>query len=122
MSGVAALNAGPDGAPRYVPSVVVDKLTGQMLASMIGMALFHRERTGQGQEVHVPMLETMLSFLLVEHLWGAVTEPAGAGARLSTHADAASAAICDAGRLHLGDRGKRCALAPACSRRWAGRR
>jgi crotonobetainyl-CoA:carnitine CoA-transferase CaiB-like acyl-CoA transferase len=72
MSGLAALNAGPDGAPRYVPSVVVDKLTGQMLASMIGMALFHRERTGHGQEVHVPMLETMLSFLLVEHLWGAV--------------------------------------------------
>jgi crotonobetainyl-CoA:carnitine CoA-transferase CaiB-like acyl-CoA transferase len=71
MSGLAALNAGPDGAPRYVPSVVVDKLTGQMLASMVGMALFHRERTGQGQEVHVPMLETMLSFLLVEHLWGA---------------------------------------------------
>lgn len=72
MSGLAALNAGPDGAPRYVPSVMVDKLTGQTLASMIGMALFHRERTGQGQEVHVPMLETMLSFLLVEHLWGAV--------------------------------------------------
>lgn len=72
MSGIAALNAGPDGAPRYVPSVMVDKLTGQMLASMIGMALFHRERTGQGQEVHVPMLETMLSYLLVEHLWGAV--------------------------------------------------
>jgi crotonobetainyl-CoA:carnitine CoA-transferase CaiB-like acyl-CoA transferase len=72
MSGIAALNAGPDGAPRYVPSVMVDKLTGQMLASMIGMALFHRERTGQGQEVHVPMLETMLSYLLVEHMWGAV--------------------------------------------------
>jgi crotonobetainyl-CoA:carnitine CoA-transferase CaiB-like acyl-CoA transferase len=71
MSGIATLNAGPDGAPRYVPSVMVDKLTGQMLASMIGMALFHRERTGQGQEVHVPMLETMLSFLLVEHMWGA---------------------------------------------------
>ena len=74
MSGLAALNSGPDGAPRYVPSVVVDKLTGQMLASMIGMALFHRERSGQGQEVHVPMLETMLSFLLVEHMWGAVLD------------------------------------------------
>ena len=71
MSGLAALN-GADGVPRYVPSVVVDKLTGHMLASMIGMALLHRERTGEGQEVHVPMLETMLSFLLVEHLWGAV--------------------------------------------------
>ena len=72
MSGLASLNAGPDGAPRYVPSVMVDKLTGHMLASMIGMALFHRQRTGQGQEVQVPMLETMLSFLMVEHLWGAV--------------------------------------------------
>lgn len=81
MSGAAALNAGPAQgsmaeAPRYFPTVVVDKLTGQMLASMIGMALFHRERTGQGQAVHVPMMETMLSFLLVEHLWGAtIDEP-----------------------------------------------
>jgi crotonobetainyl-CoA:carnitine CoA-transferase CaiB-like acyl-CoA transferase len=71
ISGAAALNAGADGAPRYFPTVVVDKLTGQMLASMVGMALFHRERTGQGQEVHLPMLETMLGFLLVEHMWGA---------------------------------------------------
>ena len=71
MSGVAALN-GVNGAPRYMPSVIADKLTGHMLASMIGMALLHRERTGEGQEVHVPMLETMLSFLLVEHLWDAV--------------------------------------------------
>jgi crotonobetainyl-CoA:carnitine CoA-transferase CaiB-like acyl-CoA transferase len=72
ISGLAALNAATDGAPRYVPSVIVDKLTGQMLASMVGMALFHRERTGQGQEVHVPMLETTLGFLLVEHMWGMV--------------------------------------------------
>jgi crotonobetainyl-CoA:carnitine CoA-transferase CaiB-like acyl-CoA transferase len=72
MSGLAALNAATDGAPRYVPSVIVDKLTGQMLASMVGMALLHRERTGQGQEVHVPMLETTLAFLLVEHMWGMV--------------------------------------------------
>ena len=70
-SGMASLNPGPDGAPRYFPTVVADKYCGQMLASMIGMALFHRERTGQGQEVHVPMLETMVSFLLVEHFWGA---------------------------------------------------
>ncbi len=76
LSGIASLNAGPDGAPRYFPMVVVDKLTGSTLASMIGMALFHRERTGQGQEVHVPMLETILSFTLVEHFWhGMFNEP-----------------------------------------------
>jgi crotonobetainyl-CoA:carnitine CoA-transferase CaiB-like acyl-CoA transferase len=69
VSGIASLNAGPDGAPRYFPSVLVDKLTGVTLASMIGMALFHRERTGEGQEIHLPMMETILSFALVEHLW-----------------------------------------------------
>lgn len=72
LSGIASLNAGPDGAPRYFPTVIVDKLTGSVLASMIGMAQFHRERTGEGQEVHVPMLETILSFTLIEHLWGAI--------------------------------------------------
>ncbi|HVY15290.1 MAG TPA: CoA transferase [Rhodopila sp.] len=76
VSGVAALNAGPDGTPRYFPSVLVDKLTGAQLASMIGMALFARERTGQGQEIHLPMMETILSFMLVEHLWaGTLGEP-----------------------------------------------
>lgn len=69
--GLAVLNAGPDGAPRYVPTVLADKVCGITLASAVGMALYHRERTGRGQEVHVPMMETMLSFTLVEHLAGA---------------------------------------------------
>jgi crotonobetainyl-CoA:carnitine CoA-transferase CaiB-like acyl-CoA transferase len=76
MSGTAAINASPDGSPRYVPTVLVDKLTGTTLASMVGMALFHRERTGRGQEVHVPMMETILGFMLVEHLrHGVLGEP-----------------------------------------------
>jgi crotonobetainyl-CoA:carnitine CoA-transferase CaiB-like acyl-CoA transferase len=76
VSGIASLNAGPDGAPRYFPTVVVDKLTGATLASMIGMALFYRERTGQGQEIHLPMMETILSFTLIEHMWhGTLGEP-----------------------------------------------
>jgi crotonobetainyl-CoA:carnitine CoA-transferase CaiB-like acyl-CoA transferase len=40
------------------------------------MALFHRERTGEGQEIHLPMMETILSFTLVEHLsHGTLGEP-----------------------------------------------
>lgn len=75
-SGLAALNAGPDGAPRYLPMAICDKLVGQALASAVGMALFARERSGRGQEVHVPMLETMLAFNLVDHLWhGVLDEP-----------------------------------------------
>jgi len=72
MGGLAHLNglgAQADG-PRYVPSVLADKLTGHVLASSIAMALFARERTGRGQAVHVPMLDTLVSFLLPEHMWG----------------------------------------------------
>ena len=72
LSGITELNAGPDGQPRYFPMVLVDKLTGSTLASMIAMALVHKERTGQGQEVHLPMLETILSFTLIEHMWAGV--------------------------------------------------
>ncbi len=75
-SGLAALNGGVGGEPRYVPMAVCDKLCAHVLASAVGVALFHRERTGEGQEVHVPMLETMVAFNLVDHLWhGVLAEP-----------------------------------------------
>jgi crotonobetainyl-CoA:carnitine CoA-transferase CaiB-like acyl-CoA transferase len=75
-SGFAALNADSDGSPRYAPMVIGDKLCGYVLASMVGMALFARERTGKGQEVHVPMFDTMAAFNLVDHLWhGVFGEP-----------------------------------------------
>src|SRR5436309_6547850 len=75
-SGLAALNGGSDGPPRYVPMVVCDKVSGHVLAGAIAMALFARERTGKGQEVHVPMMETMAAFNLVDHLWhGVFGEP-----------------------------------------------
>jgi crotonobetainyl-CoA:carnitine CoA-transferase CaiB-like acyl-CoA transferase len=40
------------------------------------MELFHRERTGERQEVEVAMFETMASFMLVEHANGAMFDPA----------------------------------------------
>jgi crotonobetainyl-CoA:carnitine CoA-transferase CaiB-like acyl-CoA transferase len=68
-SGIASMIGRYTSEPRYVPMVLADKFCGNVLASAIGMALYARERTGKGQEVVVPMLETMLSFNLVEHLW-----------------------------------------------------
>jgi len=77
-SGIAGITELATGEPRYLPTVIADKFCGHILASSIGMALVHRERTGEGQEVQVPMLETMLSFNLIEHLWtGAFDEPRG---------------------------------------------
>jgi len=77
-SGIASLAALAGGEPRYLPTVIADKFCGYVLASSIGMALYHRERTGQGQVVEVPMLETMMSFNLVEHLWtGQFDQPMG---------------------------------------------
>jgi len=80
-SGFAALNKdgleGPNGgSPRYAPMVICDKISGYVLASMVGMALCAREKTGRGQEVHVPMFDTMAAFNLVDHLWhGVFGEP-----------------------------------------------
>jgi crotonobetainyl-CoA:carnitine CoA-transferase CaiB-like acyl-CoA transferase len=75
-SGIAALMGQVNGEPRFYPTVIIDKLCGYVLASSIGMALFSRERTGKGQEVQVPMFETILAFNYLEHLWGAAFDPA----------------------------------------------
>lgn len=53
--------------PRYEPSIIADKVCGLFLAQAIMAALFHREKTGEGQAIEVPMLETFTSFLLIEH-------------------------------------------------------
>ncbi|HEY2927930.1 CaiB/BaiF CoA transferase family protein [Piscinibacter sp.] len=74
-AGMADLMLRAVGVARYLPTVLVDKFCGYMLASAIGMALYSRERTGRGQQVRVPMLESIIAFNLQEHLWGAVFDP-----------------------------------------------
>lgn len=78
-SGLADMGTAAFGEPRYVPTALADKLCGQVLAGAIAMALYHRERTGEGQEVTVPMLETVTAFNLLDHQWGAVFEPPQGG-------------------------------------------
>jgi len=75
LSGLAMLQKIAAGEPRYVPTIIADKVAAVHAAYAIMLALFHRERTGLGQEVGVPMLETMVAFLSHEHLGGAVFEP-----------------------------------------------
>jgi len=75
LAGVAGLNERLLGEPRYLPTVVCDKTTAITTVYAVLAALFSRERTGKGQEVEVPMFETMVSFVMAEHLWGMTFEP-----------------------------------------------
>src|SRR6185503_2921079 len=68
-----------------MPSYIADKVSGLHALYAVLAALFHRERTGEGQHVEVQMLESYTSFLMVEHLYGASFEPV-VGHVGSTHA------------------------------------
>ena len=74
-SGLAHLNGGEGNNPRYVPSIMADKITGLFATNAILAAIFHRFRTGEGQSIEVPMMECLSSFMLLEHLAGEVFEP-----------------------------------------------
>jgi crotonobetainyl-CoA:carnitine CoA-transferase CaiB-like acyl-CoA transferase len=63
------------GEAGYVGTIMADKTAGLTALYATMMALFHRERTGEGQEVEVSMFETMAAFMLVEHANGAMFSP-----------------------------------------------
>jgi len=66
---------GSDDEPAFVPSLVADKICGLTLAAAVSAALVHRERTGKGQMVEVPMLETITAFNSIEMLGGHAFDP-----------------------------------------------
>jgi crotonobetainyl-CoA:carnitine CoA-transferase CaiB-like acyl-CoA transferase len=70
QSGVAALMAEIAGEPRYAPTILADKTTALSMAGAVSAALYAREKTGRGQFIEVPMFESMVSFVLAEHLFG----------------------------------------------------
>ena len=74
-SGLASLFGSVTGTPRYGPSVLADKTTGLFLTYSISMGLFHRERTGEGQKIHVPMYESFAGFIMNEHMQGRMYDP-----------------------------------------------
>ena len=70
VSGMAAYQGAYSNQPSYTSGATADKVTGIMLGMSIIGALFNREKNGKGIELEVPMMETMVDFTLVEHLYG----------------------------------------------------
>ena len=73
--GIPAVQEQLTGEANYVGTIMADKVAGLTALYATTMALFHRERTGEGQEVEVSMFETTASFMLVEHANGAMFDP-----------------------------------------------
>jgi crotonobetainyl-CoA:carnitine CoA-transferase CaiB-like acyl-CoA transferase len=78
-AGIAGLFKAVDGTPRYAPINICDRVVGLYVANAVTSALYHREKSGEGQMIEVPMFETMAQFVLSDHLGGqAFVPPAGA--------------------------------------------
>src|SRR5437764_29294 len=63
------------GRPAYVPANFADRVVGVNAVHVILAALLCRERTGEAQEVELPMFETLAQFVLGDHLGGRSFDP-----------------------------------------------
>jgi len=72
---ITATYAARDGAPALSASAVVDKSTGLITANGVLAAVIQRLRTGRGLYVEIGMLEGMVAYNLVEHLYGKIFVP-----------------------------------------------
>jgi crotonobetainyl-CoA:carnitine CoA-transferase CaiB-like acyl-CoA transferase len=74
-AGVAALNANERQEPRYLSTILCDKVGGLHLAIAVAAGIAHRTRTGLGCCIEAPMFESTVSFLMTEQLGGASFVP-----------------------------------------------
>lgn len=75
-AGVAHLNADQNGAPRFLPNIICDKVAGMHLAVAILAGVAHQAKTGSGCFIEAPMFESVVSFLMAEQLAGETFVPA----------------------------------------------
>jgi crotonobetainyl-CoA:carnitine CoA-transferase CaiB-like acyl-CoA transferase len=81
-SGTTTLLPRVDGNPdpRYLPSLLADKVSGLHGGYAVLAAIIHKLRTGRGQHVEIPMFEAFSSFMLLEHFGGFAFDPPNAPA------------------------------------------
>ncbi len=75
VSGLAALNTNDAGEPRFLTTIVGDKVSGLHLALGVLAGALHQRTTGKGCLIEAPMFESMVSFLMVEQLAGQTFTP-----------------------------------------------
>jgi crotonobetainyl-CoA:carnitine CoA-transferase CaiB-like acyl-CoA transferase len=66
-----SVNLGNDGTPHRVGAIIVDSLTGLYAAQALGVALYARERRGEGQRIEVSLAQCAAAILghkLAEHV------------------------------------------------------
>lgn len=73
--GISHVQSLMTGEPAFAATIMADKVAGLHALYATLAALFHRARTGEGQEVEVGMFEAMSSFMLVEHAGGMLFDP-----------------------------------------------
>ena len=63
------------GEPRFIPMAAIDRIVGTVAANALLAGLLAKARSGVGQKIEVPMFETMVQFVLSEHMQGATFDP-----------------------------------------------
>ena len=74
-TGLASLQSVINGEPRFMPTIVADKTSSQAFLTAILAALVETGRSGKGQEIEVPMFESLVAYVMVEHLYGNTFSP-----------------------------------------------
>jgi crotonobetainyl-CoA:carnitine CoA-transferase CaiB-like acyl-CoA transferase len=75
MSGLIDLQMRAGNPPNMVACVVADKAVGLMMVNALMAALIRRMKHGGGQFIEVPMFESMVAFVMPEHMAGKTFEP-----------------------------------------------
>ncbi len=66
LAGITHMTGDVDGAPKIPGNAIADDAGGISAALSIMMALFHKERTGEGQYVDLAMVDTLLNMMLLQ--------------------------------------------------------
>jgi crotonobetainyl-CoA:carnitine CoA-transferase CaiB-like acyl-CoA transferase len=112
--GLASLIGSLGGQPAYVPTLVADKTAGMAVVNAVLAALLYRARTGKGQQVEVPMFETLVAFTLAEHMGGMTFLSASPGAP----AKAGYARLLEGGRRPAPTKDGHIAMLPYTGDQW----